>query len=144
MKYESITASDVNNGLGCRVTLWVSGCTHHCKNCHNRKTWSFNSGKVYDQNVEEVLFNEIDKPYIKGLTLSGGLTVLMVYLNCYNISERGLVTVRMCGFIQVTLMKSAWNISKTFLDMQTFLLKDYMYTVKEIPHWHSEVHQIRE
>ena len=72
MKYESITSSDVNNGLGCRVTLWVSGCTHHCKNCHNRKTWSFNSGKVYDQNVEEVLFNEIDKPYIKGLTLSGG------------------------------------------------------------------------
>ena len=72
MKYESITASDVNNGLGCRVTLWVSGCTHHCKQCHNRKTWSFSSGKVYNGKVEEVLFNEIDKPYIKGLTLSGG------------------------------------------------------------------------
>ena len=72
MKYASITASDVNNGLGCRVTLWVSGCTHHCKQCHNRKTWSFNSGKQYNEKVEEVLFDEIDKPYIKGLTLSGG------------------------------------------------------------------------
>jgi anaerobic ribonucleoside-triphosphate reductase activating protein len=72
MKYVSITTSDVNNGLGCRTTFWVSGCTHHCKQCHNRKTWSFNSGKQYNEKVEEVLFNEIDKPYIKGLTLSGG------------------------------------------------------------------------
>ena len=72
MKYESITSSDVNNGLGCRVTLWVSGCTHHCKGCHNRQTWKFTSGKTYTPQVEEVLFNEIDKPYIKGLTLSGG------------------------------------------------------------------------
>ena len=72
MKYVSITTSDVNNGLGCRTTLWVGGCTHHCRNCHNRKTWSFNSGKEYDKKVEEVLFNEMDKPYIKGLTLSGG------------------------------------------------------------------------
>lgn len=72
MKYESITASDVNNGLGCRVTLWVSGCTHHCKGCHNRQTWKFSSGRPYTPQVEDVLFNEIDKPYIKGLTLSGG------------------------------------------------------------------------
>lgn len=72
MKYESITSSDVNNGLGCRVTLWVSGCTHHCKGCHNRQTWKFTSGKTYTSQVEEVLFNEIDRPYIKGLTLSGG------------------------------------------------------------------------
>ena len=72
MKYESITISDVNNGLGCRVTLWVSGCTHHCKNCHNRKTWSFSSGRIYNQKVEDRLFEEIDKSYIKGLTLSGG------------------------------------------------------------------------
>ena len=72
MKYESITVSDVNNGLGCRVTLWVSGCTHHCKGCHNKKTWKFTSGKAYTPQVEQVLFDEIDKPYIKGLTLSGG------------------------------------------------------------------------
>ena len=72
MKYESITTSDVNNGLGCRVTLWVSGCTHHCKQCHNKKTWKFTSGKAYNEKVEKVLFDEIDRPYIKGLTLSGG------------------------------------------------------------------------
>ncbi len=72
MKYESITTSDVNNGLGCRVTLWVSGCTHHCKGCHNKRTWKFNTGHAFTPQVEKVLFDEIDKPYIKGLTLSGG------------------------------------------------------------------------
>lgn len=72
MKYESITVSDVNNGLGCRVTLWVSGCTHHCKGCHNKNTWKFTSGHSFTSQVEQVLFDEIDKPYIKGLTLSGG------------------------------------------------------------------------
>ena len=72
MKYESITTSDVNNGLGCRVTLWVSGCTHHCKGCHNKKTWKFTSGHSFTSHVEQVLFDEIDKPYIKGITLSGG------------------------------------------------------------------------
>ena len=72
MKQESSTSSDVNNGLGGRVTLWIGGCTQHCKQCQNRKAWSFSSGKVYNGKVEEVLFNEIDKPYIKGFTLSGG------------------------------------------------------------------------
>lgn len=72
MRYQSITYPDVSNGLGCRATLWVSGCTHHCKHCHNKATWGFNSGRLYDDSVEEKLFSLIDKPYIKGLTLSGG------------------------------------------------------------------------
>ena len=72
MRYEEITYVDVNNGLGCRVTLWISGCTHHCVGCHNKGTWSFNSGKIYDTKDEQKLFSYISLPYIKGLTLSGG------------------------------------------------------------------------
>lgn len=72
MKYQKITYPDVNNGLGCRATLWVSGCTHHCKGCHNKCTWSFDKGKEYDESVEEKMFSLISEPYIKGLTLSGG------------------------------------------------------------------------
>ena len=72
MNIHKITYPDVNNGLGCRATLWVSGCSHHCKGCHNKETWSFKSGKNFDDEYKEKLFNVISLPYIKGLTLSGG------------------------------------------------------------------------
>lgn len=70
-----ITAPDINNGNGCRVTLWVSGCTHHCKGCHNEWTWDFTKGKSLVENQDEIL-NELSKwlskYYIEGITLSGG------------------------------------------------------------------------
>lgn len=72
MRIHGITYPDINNGLGCRVTLWVSGCIHHCKGCHNKETWDFNSGRVFTKEDKETLFKLLDKPYIKGLTLSGG------------------------------------------------------------------------
>ena len=72
MRYHKITYTDVNNGLGCRVTLWISGCTHHCKGCHNQETWSFESGRLFDDEATEKLFEILSLPYVKGLTLSGG------------------------------------------------------------------------
>lgn len=72
MRYHRITHPDVNNGLGCRVTLWVSGCTHHCQNCHNQCTWDFNSGVPFGEKAKKRLFELLAPPYIKGLTLSGG------------------------------------------------------------------------
>lgn len=72
MRYHKITYTDVNNGLGCRVTLWISGCTHHCKGCHNQETWSFESGRLFDDAAKEKLFEILSLPYVKGLTLSGG------------------------------------------------------------------------
>ena len=72
MKTHGITYPDVNNGLGCRVTLWVSGCIHHCKGCHNRETWDFNSGKEFLEEDKLKLFEALDKSYIKGVTFSGG------------------------------------------------------------------------
>ena len=72
MRFHKITYPDVNNGLGCRATLWISGCSHHCEGCHNRETWSFKSGKEFTQEYEDKLFDIISLPYMKGLTLSGG------------------------------------------------------------------------
>lgn len=72
MNIENITYPDVNNGLGCRVTLWVSGCAHKCKGCHNYKTWDFNSGRMFGNDEKQKLFQILNLPYIKGLTLSGG------------------------------------------------------------------------
>lgn len=72
MRVHKITYPDVNNGLGCRATLWVAGCSHHCKGCHNKETWSFKSGKEFNNEYKQKLFDIISLPYIKGLTLSGG------------------------------------------------------------------------
>ena len=72
MRFHKITYPDINNGLGCRVTLWVAGCSHHCIGCHNANTWGFKSGQVFDEEYKAELFKVLEKPYIKGITLSGG------------------------------------------------------------------------
>ena len=72
MKIQSITHPDVNNGLGFRVTIWVSGCVHHCKGCHNPETWDFNSGRDFTDDDKKKIFSLLEKPYIKGVTFSGG------------------------------------------------------------------------
>ena len=72
MNYEKIDKCSVSNGIGVRTVLWVSGCDIHCKNCHNQSTWDFNSGIPFtDDTMQEILY-DLSKPYIKGLTLSGG------------------------------------------------------------------------
>ena len=70
-----ITAPDINNGNGIRVTLWVAGCTNHCKGCHNQWTWDFNQGIVFRDDKEEIyeeLSEWLDRDYVEGLTFSGG------------------------------------------------------------------------
>ena len=60
------------NGDGLRVTCWVSGCSIGCLNCYNPQTWDFDSGIPFtDDTMQEILY-DLSKPYIKGLTLSGG------------------------------------------------------------------------
>lgn len=71
MKILNITSPDVNNGTGFRVTLWVAGCSHHCRGCHNPESWDYNQGKTLRE-VRKDLFDRLDKSYIQGLTLSGG------------------------------------------------------------------------
>ncbi len=72
MHYADIKKADIANGLGVRVSVFVSGCTHHCKNCFNSEAWDFNYGKEFtDKEINKVL-EELDHPYVAGLSLLGG------------------------------------------------------------------------
>ena len=72
MNYAEIKKCDVANGPGVRVSLFVSGCTHHCKECFNPETWDFNYGREFTDNTEEEIIKYMEPEYIKGLTLLGG------------------------------------------------------------------------
>lgn len=60
------------NGDGIRVSLWTSGCLLHCANCQNQQTWDFDSGIPFNADALYELYEALDKPYIQGLTLTGG------------------------------------------------------------------------
>jgi anaerobic ribonucleoside-triphosphate reductase activating protein len=72
MNYATIKTHDIANGPGVRVSLFVSGCTHHCKGCFNPETWNFNYGEPYTPEVEEQIMEALSPWYIRGLSLLGG------------------------------------------------------------------------
>ena len=72
MRYGEIKNCDIANGEGVRVSLFVSGCTHHCKGCFNPDTWDFDFGKPYTRETEESITDMLRPSYINGLTLLGG------------------------------------------------------------------------
>ena len=72
MNYGEIKKCDIANGEGVRVSLFVSGCTHHCKNCFNSETWDFNFGKPFTKDVEDEIFAELENDFVDGLSLLGG------------------------------------------------------------------------
>ena len=72
MNYGEIKNFDIANGEGVRVSLFVSGCTHHCKNCFNKETWDFGFGEPFTAETEELILKELAPDYIDGLSLLGG------------------------------------------------------------------------
>lgn len=72
MNYGEIKNYDIANGEGVRVSLFVSGCTHHCKNCFNSETWSFEYGKPFTKETEDYIIECLSPDYIDGLSLLGG------------------------------------------------------------------------
>ena len=72
MNYASIRTCDIANGEGVRVTLFVSGCTHHCKGCFNPDQWDFNYGQLFDRKVEDEILAALEPSFISGLTILGG------------------------------------------------------------------------
>lgn len=72
MYYGMIRNCDIANGQGVRVSLFVSGCRNHCKNCFQPETWNFDYGTPYTEETEEYIIQLLSKPYIQGLTILGG------------------------------------------------------------------------
>lgn len=93
MNYLQIEKASISNGPGVRVVLWVAGCNLHCKGCQNPESWNFNSGKLFDEDAKQELFKALDKPYIKGITFSGGHpleneNINEIYSLCKEIKEK--------------------------------------------------------
>lgn len=72
MRYHNITRDDMLNGDGLRVVLWVAGCSHCCRDCHNPITWDPDGGLPFDESAKQEIFAQLDKKYISGITFSGG------------------------------------------------------------------------
>ena len=85
MRYHNITKDDMLNGVGLRVVLWVAGCSHCCKECHNPITWDPNGGLEFDEAAKQEIFEELKKDYVHGITFSGGDPLHIN--NAYDVSE---------------------------------------------------------
>ena len=72
MHVGEILKADSANGEGMRVSIFVSGCTNRCPGCFQPETWDFEYGRLYDEKIEQILFDELSKPYYDGLTILGG------------------------------------------------------------------------
>lgn len=72
MHYGNIKLNDIANGEGVRVSLFVSGCTNHCKECFNPETWNFEYGKPFTEETEKFILDNLKSDFVNGLTLLGG------------------------------------------------------------------------
>ena len=72
MYYGNIKKTDIADGLGVRVSLFVSGCTNHCRHCFQPETWDFHYGRPFTAETEEELIRALSPSYINGLSLLGG------------------------------------------------------------------------
>lgn len=93
MNYIKISKTDIANGTGVRVVLWVAGCDVHCKGCHNHESWDFNAGQPFTDDTMQEIIEALDHPWIRGLTLSGGHPLAHnnlpdVYQVCKTVKER--------------------------------------------------------
>lgn len=72
MNYQKIYRADAANGIGFRVSLFVSGCKRQCKGCFNQEAWDPKSGKVFDEKAKQKLFAELEHSWCRGLSILGG------------------------------------------------------------------------
>lgn len=84
MNYADIKDIDVQDGDGVRVSIYVSGCHFHCKECHNKEAWDFNYGKEFTQKEIDYILEKMDNSYISGLSILGGEPLELV-------NQKGLV-----------------------------------------------------
>ena len=72
MNYGNIKTFDIADGPGVRVSLFVSGCRNHCPHCFQQETWDFQYGRPFDEEAENIIFHELERKQVRGLTLLGG------------------------------------------------------------------------
>ena len=72
MRYNLIRKMDISNGPGVRVSVFMQGCSFHCKNCFNSETWDFEGGKEFNDETIEKILNLCGQNYIEGLSILGG------------------------------------------------------------------------
>lgn len=72
MNYANIKTYSIENGTGVRVSLFVSGCTHHCKDCFNEQAWDFEYGNPFTADTENAVIEALAPDYMAGITLLGG------------------------------------------------------------------------
>lgn len=100
MHYGEIYRASLADGIGWRVVLFVSGCMHGCKGCHNKRAWDKNYGKQFTEDTLNTIITELNKPEIDGLTISGGDPLMS-----YNLDE----VENICKFVKsIHPEKSIW------------------------------------
>ncbi len=72
MRYNLIRKMDISNGPGVRVSVFMQGCSFHCKNCFNFETWDFEGGKEFNDETIEKILNLCGQNYVEGLSILGG------------------------------------------------------------------------
>ncbi len=72
MNYSGVKWTDTANGVGIRISLFVSGCPHGCPGCFNQDTWDYTAGKPFQQEIQEEILQNLGRSYIRGLSLLGG------------------------------------------------------------------------
>lgn len=72
MNYAELKTHDIANGPGVRVSLFVSGCRHHCKGCFNEVAWDFDYGEPFDIEARSKVIEALLPDYIRGITFLGG------------------------------------------------------------------------
>ena len=113
MNYANIKKYDIADGPGVRVSLFVSGCRHHCKGCFNAETWDFNYGQPYTAETEAEIIDALKSSYIAGFTLLGGEPFE---------PEN-----------QVEKVKLLKKIRETYTEKTIYYYKDYLNNVDLIP-----------
>ena len=113
MNYANIKTYSIENGTGVRVSLFVSGCTHHCKGCFNEEAWDFSYGKPFTKETEDEIIHDLEPDYMAGITLLGGEPMEPV-------NQRVLVN----------LLK---RIRKELPDKTVWIYTGYLYDVDLIP-----------
>lgn len=117
MNYLEITPCDIANGQGVRTVLWISGCSLNCSGCHTPWTHDRYAGAPFDEGAKQQLFDALSKPYVQGLTLTGGHP-----LETYNLQD---------------VCKLIWEVKTKFPDKDIWLYTGLTLSWEDVERMHN-------